>query len=337
MNSLYKETTLIKQIPYRAMNIPNFFLELTSYNVDIEDLHYVRNLVFVEEQQVPVEFEFDELDRYSHHFIVRDEQFQPIGTGRLSPEGKIGHLAVLQQWRNQRVGESLLHALFGKARAIGMTYVTANAQLTALGFFKKFGFSLEGGIFMEAGIPHQAILLKLEPRDNTVSSQATRRHPSVQAVRIETLESALVATQQIIMQSRRQLCIYSCDLESPLYGQRVIVEAIKQFALSNSNSSVQIIIKDLTSLRSQAHPILELAQRLASYFFIRTPVETEDLQYLSAFVINDSDGYFFRLIGNRYEGDWSPNLPARNRQLREEFERVWQRSRPCIEFRVLGL
>lgn len=319
------------------MNIPNFYLEPASNQVDFEDLHYVRNLVFVEEQQIPPEVEFDELDRQCHHFIVRESHYRPIATGRLSPEGKIGRMAVLKEWRGQGVGGSLLHALIEKARNLGQAQVTANAQLTSLGFYEKFGFTRKGETFMEAGIPHQAMRLALQPLDRPVRPAPKPRDPSVQAVRLETVESTVDAALQLIAGARRRLCIYSRDLEYGLYGQNAIVEALKQFALSNRNGGVQIIIQDPASLRGQTHPVLELAQRLPSYFLIRTPIEAEDLEYISAFVINDCDGYLFRLMGNRYEGHWSPKLPARNRQLSEEFERVWQRSRPCTEFRALGL
>lgn len=319
------------------MNIPSFYLEPANYAVDFEELRYVRNRVFVEEQQIPSDVEFDELDRQCHHFIVRDVQCRPVGTGRLSPEGNIGRMAVLQEWRGQRVGESLLLALIEKARKLALTQVTANAQLTALGFYEKFGFSREGETFMEAGIPHQAVRLALEPLEQSARSSPKPREASVEAVRLESVESALAATLQLIIGARRQLCIYSRDLEYGLYGQNEIVEALKQFALRNRNGGVRIIVQDPASLQSQTHPVIELAQRLPSYFPIRTPVEAEDLQYLSAFVVNDGDGYLFRQLGERYEGHWSPNLPARNRQLTEEFERVWQRSRPCTEFRALGL
>jgi len=104
-----------------------------------------------------------------------------------------------------------------------------------------------------------------------------------------------------------------------------------------NNCEIEIIIQEPASLRGQSHPVLELAQRLSSHFLIRTPVEEQDIQYPSAFIVNDSDGYLFRLIGSRFEGVWSPNLPARNKQLSEEFQRVWQCSRPCTEFRALGL
>ena len=55
------------------------------------------------------------------------------------------------------------------------------------------------------------------------------------------------------------------------------------------------------------------------------------------FVANDNDGYLFRLLGSRFEGDWSPALPGRNRQLLEQFGRSWERARPCTELRSLAI
>lgn len=322
---------------YSAMNIPNFYLEPACNEVDFEDLHYVRNLVFVEEQKIPVELEFDELDRQCHHVIARDEQFRPIGTGRISPEGRIGRMAVLKEWRGQHVGESLLRALIEKAGKLGLTKLTVNAQLAALGFYEKFGFTQAGDVFTEAGILHQAMQLACKPLEKPIRPTQKPLQASIPSMRLESVESILAATLQLISQSRRQLCLYSRDLEFSIYGQNEIIQALKQFVLRDFKGSIQIIIQDPASLRGQAHPVLELAQRVSSNFIIRTPVEAADLQYLSAFVINDCDGYLFRLLGNRYVGHWSPSLPAQNRQLREEFERVWQRSRVCTEFRLLGL
>ena len=83
--------------------------------------------------------------------------------------------------------------------------------------------------------------------------------------------------------------------------------------------------------------LLGLAQRMTSVFQFRTPVDDVDLQIASAFLANDRDGYLFRALGSRWEGDWSPANPARTRQLVDHFGRVWERSRPCSEFRALGI
>ena len=161
--------------------------------------------------------------------------------------------------------------------------------------------------------------------------------PSVKAVELNTFEANIAATADLIKQARRQICIYSRNLEHEFYGHSEIVEALKRFGINSRDGCAQIIVQDTLAVRSRPHPLLNLAQRLPSSFLFRTPVEPEDCQYPSVFLINDCEGYIFRLLGDRYEANWSPTLPARRRQLSEAFERMWQRSLPCSEFRMLGL
>ncbi len=319
------------------MNISEFRVEPADYHADFDDLRAVRIAVFIDEQNIPEEVEFDGIDPDCHHFVARDNQHQAIGTGRLAPDGKIGRMAVLQTWRGQEVGKALMLALIDKARKLGWTEVKLNAQTNVLGFYEKFGFAKEGDAFIEANIPHQIMRLQLEPV--TISSRPAPKLSDalVEITEFQSLEDAVSATLQLIGKTRRQICIYSPDLEHVLYGRAEIVEALKQFAIHSQGGNVLIIVQDTLSARSQPHPLIDLAQRLPSAFSLRTPVEPDDLQYPSAYLINDREGYLFRQQSSLYRGVWSLIMPSRNRQLSEEFERVWQRSRPCAEFRALGL
>ena len=318
------------------MNIPDFYIEPANYASDVEELRYLRTLVFVEEQLIPSEIEFDDLDPQCLHFLARDGQAQAIGTGRLTADGRIGRMAVVKEWRGQGVGRSLLRALLEKAGKLGLTSVVLDAQLSALGFYEQHGFEKDGEVYAKAGIAHQPMRLAIEALVNPVRGTSKPLAESVEAERIETLESIVLATEQLINAARRQLCIFSRDLDFKIYGQSAIAEALKQFALRNRGDGVRIILQEPANLAGQMHPVLALAQRLPSHIQLRAPEEAEDQQYLPAFAINDG-GYLFRPLGNRYEGHWSPNLPARNRQLRDEFEQIWQRSRICTEFRALAL
>ena len=153
-------------------------------------------------------------------------------------------MAVLLEWRGQRVGESLLSALVEKARKLGLTSVTFNAQISAEGFYEKFGFSREGEVFMEADIPHRTMRLPLQALNQSQRPIPKPRDASVQATKFETSDALFAATLQIITTSRRQLCLYSRDLEFSLYGQKRVVEALKQFVLGNRNAGVQIIVQE---------------------------------------------------------------------------------------------
>lgn len=113
----------------------------------------IRLAVFVEEQGVPLEMEWDEFDAPSLHAIawVND---QAVGTARLLPDGHIGRLAVLKSCRGQGVGRALMHTMIDAARTAGLARVVLHAQCHAEAFYRREGFEARGETFMEAGIPH---------------------------------------------------------------------------------------------------------------------------------------------------------------------------------------
>src|SRR6185503_14045852 len=117
----------------------------------------IRFAVFVGEQNVPHDIELDEMDAKSLHAIAFEETGKAIGTGRLLPEGKIGRMAVLKEWRRRGVGADLLEALVGEARRRGLAEVNLSAQLQAAEFYRAHGFVGEGKLYEEAGILHQAM------------------------------------------------------------------------------------------------------------------------------------------------------------------------------------
>ena len=127
-----------------------------------ESLRAVRRKVFVEEQHVPEELEWDEEDARSRHVLAVAADGTPIGTGRLLPDGHIGRMAVLIAWRNRGVGSALMNLLLRMAGESGHSVVRLHAQTHAAGFYAKHGFEADGVEFMEAGIPH--VLMMRAPR-----------------------------------------------------------------------------------------------------------------------------------------------------------------------------
>lgn len=114
----------------------------------------IRTDVFVIEQHVPAELEMDSFDEPSDHALALLPDGRAIGTGRLLPDGHIGRMAVLAQYRGHGVGRALLDALITHAALQGMQEVVLNAQTHAAPFYAKAGFRPRGEVFMEAGIPH---------------------------------------------------------------------------------------------------------------------------------------------------------------------------------------
>jgi predicted GNAT family N-acyltransferase len=121
----------------------------------------IRFAVFVEEQHVPAEIELDEWDERSEHAVARDVQGRAIGTGRLLPDGHIGRMAVVPDWRGRGVGAAILAALVTRAKARGMAELALNAQTRARAFYARHGFGEAGPEFMEAGIPHIVMTRRL--------------------------------------------------------------------------------------------------------------------------------------------------------------------------------
>ena len=113
----------------------------------------IRFAVFVEEQGVPLAMELDEMDDKSVHAVAYYRE-DPIGTGRLLPDGHIGRMAVLQPWRGRGIGGRILAKLMEAARARGDKEVVLSAQVHAMAFYRTHGFVEEGAEYMDAGIPH---------------------------------------------------------------------------------------------------------------------------------------------------------------------------------------
>lgn len=139
---------------YTRVDIGEFGVEEDDWAGFGNSAGFVREAVFIREQGVSVAMEYDQWDRSSLHALARGPEGHPIGTGRLLPDGHIGRLAVLREWRNRGVGSIMLLHLLNAARGRGMERVVLEAQTSAEGFYRRFGFTREGTEFMDAGIPH---------------------------------------------------------------------------------------------------------------------------------------------------------------------------------------
>jgi predicted GNAT family N-acyltransferase len=133
-------------------------IELLSWDEARVHASPVRFTVFVEEQGVPREIELDEYDAVSVHAVVFQDE-TPIATGRLLPDGHIGRMAVLKNWRNRGIGGLMLTTLLGRAKERGQPAVALSAQVHAVPFYRAHGFVEEGSEYLEAGIRHQAMRL----------------------------------------------------------------------------------------------------------------------------------------------------------------------------------
>ncbi len=137
----------------------NYFISKANWPDQQDILFSLRENVFVIEQGVAPDIEWDGRDHLCQHVIATSSDEQPIGTGRILPNGHIGRIAVIVQWRGRGVGNAILDLLIKIARNNNIEQVFLNSQTHAMDFYSKFGFSPTGKVFMEAGIPHQKMIL----------------------------------------------------------------------------------------------------------------------------------------------------------------------------------
>lgn len=127
---------------------------------DLQKALHLREEVFVQEQKVPKEDEYDEFDKNANHFLATDDTGNALGTARWrkTEKGiKIERFAVRKDWRGKGIGsmllESVLEDIIHSGNSEG-TFLYLHAQLSALPLYEKFGFKKEGDIFVECGIKH---------------------------------------------------------------------------------------------------------------------------------------------------------------------------------------
>ncbi len=136
-------------------------IKRVSFIRDFAGFCYIRKQVFIKEQGVPSDLEWDGLDQDAVHLLAVTPTQQAVGTVRILNDGHIGRMAVLDEWRNQGIGRQLLKQILEVARQLGLEQVFLAAQTTAVDFYSRYGFIPEGKVFMDAGIAHRNMRLIL--------------------------------------------------------------------------------------------------------------------------------------------------------------------------------
>lgn len=127
-------------------------IKTCDYQLCLSDIHYIRTSVFIEEQHVPVELEWDNIDAACTHFLAYYDN-KAIATARLLADGHIGRMAVLADYRGCKVGHKLLSFIINLALKKSLK-IRLSAQEHAIGFYTKQGFRITSDVYMDAGIPH---------------------------------------------------------------------------------------------------------------------------------------------------------------------------------------
>lgn len=143
-------------------------VKLIEFEDELAKAFHIRETVFMEEQNVSREDEFDDFDQASYHFIAYFDG-QPCGTARwrFTDEGiKLERFAILKPFRGKKVGSALLNKVLNHIQSYPERKdqrLYLHAQIFVIPLYEKAGFKATGEVFDECGIPHQLMELYLDP------------------------------------------------------------------------------------------------------------------------------------------------------------------------------
>lgn len=300
-----------------------FTVETVQWTQAQQALQQVRETVFVQGQGVPAELEQDGHDSDCQHVLARDSAGTPIGTARLSTDGKLGRMAVLDAWRGHGVGEALLDALVQHAHTHGAGTLYLHAQASAVAFYLQHGWLPQGETFTEAGIEHQRMCLPL--RQATLVS--AHEHGEL---------AAHAALCGVVHQARRQAYLFVPSLAPALFNADAVQNALRRLATRRGDTQIQLLLHGIDRANASAATIA-LVQRLPSSFAVRITHEGADRQESSAWMCNDIGGSWHWPQADRMAGQYQLDAPGQARLLRQRFDVLWQRAQAATELRALGL
>lgn len=299
----------------------------TNWRAHGDQLKEIRHRVFIKEQNVPEEMEWEEADLYAQHFLAI-ENHRPIGTARLLATGQIGRMAVLKSRRQQGIGSHLINACIAAASQQQFSNLYLHAQTSAIDFYKKFGFLLDGDVFDEAGIPHCKMHLPEKQMQRLVLATPTAH---------QKITDELIATvAHRVIQGTQQVSLLCSDLNPPLLDNELCREAFSSFLRKNRNSTAKILIQDSSQLTRNGHRLLTLSRRLPSHLEIRKV--SQDFSDIEAFIlIVDGKGLIYKTHQEQTEYTVTYGTSAMATEKGNLFENIWRHSEVDPNLKALSL
>ncbi|WP_303289337.1 GNAT family N-acetyltransferase [Marinobacter sp. SS5-14b] len=313
-----------------------------SWQLAPNSIRDIRQRVFIDEQKVPPELEWDDTDEIADHYLVVDRNNTPIATARLfsalEETGYIGRMAVLPEYRGRGVGEALLRHLMSES-AGRFQEIRLSAQQHAVGFYQRCGFHICSAPYDDAGIPH----LDMRCLAPSLAHKVTQLRPQPLILGADT-ESWLFDHEDTMLglmdslagQAGQRLWLYDRNLDHELYDRHQLRELVSAVARRHRLSEVRLLIHDDKPLVKQRHQLVELMRRLTSRIELRLvnpdyPLEDQP------FMLVDREGILCRHHFDKPEGFANFAAGGRVKVKEEAFQRMWDTARPSLELRELPL
>ena len=144
------------------------------------------------------------------------------------------------------------------------------------------------------------------------------------------------AALAMIRQTQRSLTIFSRDLDTKIFDDAELVDAVKVLVLKSRHSRVRIITQDISQILSRGHRLIDLYRRLTTYMEIRLPAKEHD-SYNSAFLVSDRTGVIFRAHADLYDGTMNFNDQKTAEDLYKIFDEMWEAGCDHPDLRTLSV
>ncbi len=312
-------------------------VEQTNWQTAGDTLANIRQQVFVREQGVPADEEFDAADTTASHWLAWGDGDTAMGCARLVGN-KIGRMAVLERYRQRGVGSALLRAIVAFAVKQGIKELVLDAQTHALDFYQGVGFTVTGDEFMDVGIPHRPMAMDL--------ARFTSQRPPPSPPRVDdklrerqiltSPEGFAAAALDLVAHSSRNLRIFSELLDPLVYDSDDFCRGVFELATSHPNARVMLLVKDTLNLSRHFHRLVETYRKLSSHIELRrlnTEIETAHREFMTG----DGSALLYFQNPDRYLGYLQLYAPVAVKNINVEFDLLWNHSEPDRQVRQLHI
>ncbi|MDX1633013.1 MAG: GNAT family N-acetyltransferase [Marinobacter sp.] len=313
-----------------------------SWQLAPQAVRDIRHQVFIEEQKVPEDLEWDDTDAIADHYVAVDQDNTAVAVARLYPSvtdtARIGRMAVLPSHRGRGVGEALLRHLVTEA-AGDFNDIALSAQERAIPFYQRSGFHVCSDPYDDAGIPHVDMRC-LAP--SLVASQWQQRdQPMIlgqdrDAWLFDSDSDLRDLMDSVCGQARQRLWLYDRLLEHGHYDRFRLREIISGLARRHRLSEVRLLIHDDKPLVQRRHQLVELMRRLPSKIELRL-VNPDYPNQEQPFLLADRDALVMRHRFESPAGVARFAEPGHVKRMAEDFQRMWDTASPSLELRELPL
>lgn len=306
-----------------TMSDPEWRIVRVGWRDDQASLCAIRQRVFVEEQGVPEDLEWEGDDEQCEHFLAIHQQAGAVGCARLRPDGRraqIGRLAVLPAYRRLGIGRAMLEKVDRCGIERGYDELYLHAQTYAQPLYESLGYLASGAEFQEAGIAHRLMTRRIEPVAEPVG-----------------VLNQLAWLRRMVNQARRSVDMHLPEVPGLIGDDALIWEALSALSRERRERSVRLLCYDAQNMIRDDHAMLRPLQRMPSkiaVYRVPQPLREEPRQ---DFILVDGARLVTHIGGRADPWRFRWQAGAQVRDLQGKFDALWARSFPDPNLRQLHL